>query len=352
MTEAEVVAECCFVDVGQGTCNIILLGGRRAIVIDCGPRCVTAPLRLLNHCGVEFIDALVVTHNDRDHCGGAAQLLGAYPRAIEQIYFLSDRVAQRNTFLQHVLLEKKAGNLLHDPVRLERPQADSPQSVYEDRDRALAVHVLFPVFLQNLAADKPNQTSAVIALECGARKVVFPGDLEYEQWFELSKEGEHPVTCDVLSVPHHGGDLTSNDKERRHSRVYDHAVRCQKGVVSVGTVNQPKHPRDYHINALRDSGAVVICTQMTERCADDLESVRPGLARPELPGESRPEPERTSHAKRSRRVACAGTVVVEIGPDSVRVRRLQEHQAAVNELAGRPGGHPLCRRVAVSQTSC
>ena len=343
MTEAEVVAECCFVDVGQGTCNIILLGGRRAIVIDCGPRSVAAPLRLLNQCGVEFIEALVVTHNDVDHCGGAAQLLGAYPRAIKRIYFLCDRPAERNTFLSLVRQEEEAGNLLHDPVRLE-----SPQSVYEDREQALAVHVLFPAFLQNLTAEKPNQTSAVIALECGARKIVFPGDLEHDQWVELSDEGKHPVTCDVLSVPHHGGDLTGNDRAKRHSWVYDHAVRCRNGVVSVGTVNQPKHPRAHHISALRDSGAVVMCTQMTERCCDDLESVRPGLARPELPGESRPEPEYTSQAKRSRRVACAGTIVVEIGPDAIRVRRLRDHQAAVDKLATQPGGHPLCRQSAAS----
>jgi hypothetical protein len=42
-------------------------------------------------------------------------------------------------------------------------------------------------------------------------------------------------------------------------------------------------------------------------------------------------------------VACAGTVISEIGPDEVIVRQFAEHQYGVDALATSTSGHPLCR---------
>ncbi len=58
-----------FLDVGQASCNIILLGDRRAIVIDSGSGKGSLPLKFLKRCRVDRIAALVVTHSD--HIGGA-----------------------------------------------------------------------------------------------------------------------------------------------------------------------------------------------------------------------------------------------------------------------------------------
>ena len=69
-----------FVDVAQGTCHVILLGGRRAIVIDCG--CVQRKdqfiLKFLHRMNVEFIERLIVSHSHNDHSGGAVAVLGDY----------------------------------------------------------------------------------------------------------------------------------------------------------------------------------------------------------------------------------------------------------------------------------
>ena len=340
MIDPTIAAECYFLDVGQGTCNIILLGERRAIVIDGGPCRAFSPLKILKDCRVEYLDALVVSHNDDDHCGGAETLLGEYPRQIGQIYFLEDRVGRLNNFLARVRQEEECGNLLQRPRRLEAPRV-----IYEDYQRRLTLEVMFPEMLDNIDArerEEPNETSGVLVLQCGTRRVVFAGDVEYEQWRALSGDGKYPIVCDVLAAPHHGGGLSARDQARRHEWVYQRALRCKYGVVSVGSVNQPGHPKRVHIESLRKSGAVVLCTQITEQCCDDLERLRPGVIPPRVPGRSKPNKD-VSGSGRSRHVACAGTVLVEIGPELVNVKRVTDHQRAVDDLQTTDTGHPLCR---------
>lgn len=127
-------AECWFLDVGQGTCNVILLGGGRAIVIDSGPQGAYVPLRLLKR-HVHTLEALVISHNDADHDGGTARILQAYPKAIRQIYFLADRPVKYMRTLALIEAEGKRGNLLSEPKRLEA--TDRPLVVYDDPELGL-----------------------------------------------------------------------------------------------------------------------------------------------------------------------------------------------------------------------
>ncbi len=62
--------ECFFLDVGQGTANVILLEGGRALVIDTGPARRGIVKRLLVDYGVREIECVVLSHNDRDHIAG------------------------------------------------------------------------------------------------------------------------------------------------------------------------------------------------------------------------------------------------------------------------------------------
>lgn len=73
-----------FVDVGLGSCQVILLGGRRAIVIDCGVRSDHIAQQFLLKNGIESIDRLVTSHTDNDHTGGAITILDHYASVIEK----------------------------------------------------------------------------------------------------------------------------------------------------------------------------------------------------------------------------------------------------------------------------
>ena len=345
-------AECYFLDVAQGTSNVILLGQRRAVVIDCG-RSASVPLKLLRRY-VDEIVALVVSHNDRDHHGGAAAILCAYPKAIHQLYFLQDRPIEHLSLLATAKRELEAGNLLRPPIRLER--GERPRIIYRDSNADLTLELLFPTFLDNLdaqAASSPNASSAVLALSCGSRRVIYPGDATIEEWRRIHARLGAPIQADVISVPHHAGNISQRAGREDDCSfevrargelqwLYRQAVRCDHAVVSVGTSNAYRHPREPTVRMLVASNTVVICTQITAQCHDDLESLRPGVIRPLPPAQSRSQRDST-RGGRSRNIACASTVLVEVGTDHIVIRRLQQHQDAVDGLCHSPDGHPLCR---------
>jgi len=349
--------ECWFLDVGQGTSNVVLLGGGRAIVVDCGRRNSGVPLALLKRY-VYTIEVLIVSHNDSDHDGGIARILEAYPKAIRRLLFLADRDAPLIRTFILAKRERAAGNLLCEPERLEAKE--NPQTVFSDVGAQVELKLLHPTFVENLSAlsgERPNQASGVLALFCGARCVVFSGDATMLAWEALASRLSSflPLHCDVMTVPHHGGYLTArrsgearDSYERRAQedlrRLYGHIVRPSVAVVSVGSSNRFRdviHPTPGGIAALRASDVQVICTQMTPNCCDDLECVRPGLLSPASPSQSSANLKITSRG-RSRDVACAGSVVAEITPDQVRISILEDHRRAIKKATDAGTIRPMC----------
>ncbi|MBN2291016.1 MAG: MBL fold metallo-hydrolase [Pirellulales bacterium] len=353
MTSQNTVGECYFLDVGQGSSNVILLGGGRGIVIDCSSQ-AHVPLKLLKRY-VDRIIALVVSHNDHDHHGGSAGIVAAYPRAIDHLYFLQDRPVEQIGLYAVVQDALNRGLMVNPPIRLERQEG--PRILYEDPTTDLSLELLFPTFLDNLEAQdaaSPNATSGVLALLCGNRKIVFSGDSTLGNWQLIQRRLGSPVSCDVLTVPHHGGNVVTtrqkNESPQQHEIrtaseldwLYTKAVHCKHAVISVGTSNQHRHPNTLTVAALRRSGASVLCTQITHQCHDDLESLRPGVIQPPVPSRSTRLQDLT-RSGRSRNVACTGTVICEVGPTQLTIRQSHAHQQAVDRMAGRADAHPLCR---------
>jgi beta-lactamase superfamily II metal-dependent hydrolase len=214
------ICECWFLDVGQGAANIILLGGGRAIVIDCGPCGSRETLTLLRR-HVDTIEALVISHNDADHDHNAPVVLTEYRKAINRIFFLQDRNVQemRRTF---GLLRYAPQGDYPIPQRLEA-NGGAPRVLYSADDITLTV--MYPDLISNLTAQnsgrvKPNQTSAILRLTCGGRRIIFSGDATIEAWEYLSSKMSKakPLNCDIMTIPHHGGNLTT-DSSRPHTSV-------------------------------------------------------------------------------------------------------------------------------------
>lgn len=331
-----------FLDVGQGTCQIILLGDRKAIVIDCGAKRDRTALKFLLRYGVQYITRLIVSHSHDDHMGAAPAILGEYQDRIETIAFVKDHQFLRSDFwtrISQLLTEKvlKKKQL----IRLER--SNRPQLLWSKPESRAKLMTYSPTAAENLAADdaeKPNQTSAVLFFDVGENRVIFAADSQVEQWEEMQGKRSSPFPCKVLAVSHHGG---TTHETADSSRLYGTIVMPEVAVVSVGTSNSHGHPRKEVIDALRASGATVICTQITKQCSGDLESVRPGVLRPiDLIGRSSPTAESTPSGK-SRNVACAGTVLAKLTPESVIVERLEAHQTGVQSLSNTNSGCPMCR---------
>jgi hypothetical protein len=348
-------AECFFLDVAQGTSQIIYLGQGRAIVIDGGPS-AGVPLTFLDE-NVETIVALIVSHNDADHHLGACGILTQYQGRIDKLYFLEDRRFDQIGLL-HLARQMLRKGSLGELVRLERNE--NYHYLYRDEAAGLFLELLFPTFEDNLAARQRggrNEASAVLALHCGSRRVVFSGDATLEAWRRIHDRLGGPLRADILTIPHHGGVIwprprPTEEPAQYESRVRDNlrwlyreACHCNHVVISVGSSNPFSHPHEWVVEELSRAKALVLCTQMTCQCADNLEEVRLVGIRPlRTLSRSTQKREVTRRTGRSRNVACAGTVVAEVGADSVLIAHLAEHQAGVDRLRSLPGGHPLCRR--------
>lgn len=350
MVGSAVTTECWFLDVGQGSSHVILLGQGRAIVVDPGPTHSLVTLQLLKRY-IDTIEALVVSHNDEDHDGGAAKIIQAYPKAIRQIYYLSDRPASQIRTYRTVKTELAAGNLLSHPRRIEA--TDSPQVLYEDQEHELDLRVIYPAFLDNQQAEeagsrRANLTSAIIVLRCSRRTVVFGSDAQGEAWEAVAESYRHqlPLKCDICTVPHHGGKMlrrtAGSTRENTFVRhLWSQTIQPAVAIISVGSSNQYCHPLPHVVAALRNAGSCVLCTQMTEQCSSDLESIRPGLIPLTWPARSSGDCSLTG-AGRSRNVGCASTVVAEVARDSVKISSLAQHQQALKQHSPTPGFHPLC----------
>lgn len=344
--------ECWFLDVGQGLSNIVLLDDGRAIVIDAGPTAGTIPLQLLKRY-VHTVELLVLSHNDQDHDGGAARIVEAYPRAINRVLFLVDRPAKELTRTLKVLLaERAAGNLFREPERLEVSGSNSgkPRLLYKDDASGIRLFLLYPTFMENLGAEsgsskRANATSAILTLVCGGRRIVFSGDANIEAWEALASRigSKAPLTCEILTVPHHGGAIASGNTNNKSAldRLYSSIVKPKYAVVSVGTTNTYGHPLPQTLGALNRFGVRVLCTQMTPQCSSDLEKIRPGVLFPLAPSQSSALAKRTGSG-RSKDVACAGSLVAEVRSDAIVLTRVDEHATSLTESAASGRCQPLC----------
>ena len=339
-----IAAECYFLDVGQASAHVLDLGLGRAIVIDCGGPFDVA-LELLDRLGIKRIAAIALTHNHVDHSAGIRRVIEQYRKQIDLIAFLQDERAQRlmrRRVLQFLLKEAKQKNI-PKPVCLQR----RPDRRYLHRGADVSVEIVYPDFMENLEAQatgRENACSAVLRLTCGSRTIVFPGDAELTVWKAIHGERGTPIVCDVLAVPHHGGQVVrqqrageTNDDfytaiRPEYDWLYTDCIQPEYAIISAGTDNSHNHPIPVHLDALRDAGAKILCTQITERCHSNVARFAPAVLQPQsLPG----------HAKgRKPGVACAGTVLVQIGPDEIYVDRFDEHRQEIGRKLN-PGARCL-----------
>lgn len=330
---------CLFVDVGQGTANVILLRNKRAILLDAGPIRKGSPVvRILED--IDSIECVVLSHNDKDHIAGWEEVAIRFGRKIRDVWCLVDKnyaCGARIDITMALWRDKK----IPTPRRLSLDDLASPRTIWADTGSPLRLDVWYPDLpgdCEALRAGAPNRTSGIVCLHCDGRSILFPGDSEMDAWRRLAEESPVlPMQLSALAVPHHGG-LTGAGEEDL-DWLFGHLLKPQAAVISVGTVNGHRHPRPEVISALRRANVAVLCTQITSQCHDELESLRPGVIRPNDPGVSSPVESLTLSARRSRLVACAGTVRANLLENHIAIDRVTVHQkAVVRKLRS-----PLCR---------
>ncbi len=172
--------------IGQADA-IILKTENHTVVIDCGEEDDGDEVcEYLTNVGAECIDYLVITHFDKDHIGGASEVINNFS-ANEII--MPDYVGTSDEYEAFTsTLEEK--NIT--PTLL----SDEMSFVLDD--------VLFEVYppQKNDYKEPDNDHSLVISVTHGDNKFLFAGDAEKDRLSELSSQLD--LDHDFLKLPHHG----------------------------------------------------------------------------------------------------------------------------------------------------
>lgn len=338
--------ECYFLDVGQGSANVIDLGDGSAIVIDCGRNSDVLTVLLKEEIKVRTIEAVILTHNDIDHIGGVVGLIQEFKDCIQNIFLLLDRAPKSLLELKAIqfLIDSAEAGEIPEPENLTRSSRNLLLCERKFAEGHVKLELLFPSFLSNVTAltrQNANSSSAILLLSVEGKRVLYSGDADMHSWSVVYKRrNERPLKCDIIAVPHHAGAL--NEKENAGQTVatldtnalYSKVIRATHAIVSVGTNNGYEHPNPNHISALMVGGACVKCTQITDKCVAPPSQRGLGLIHEynTLPGA----------AMYGRGNGCAGTVLAKINSGEVEIVHHDEHQSAVDSIRGKKPG-PRCR---------
>lgn len=211
-------------DVGQGDA-LLLRSGRRAVLVDgggmpgdfdVGGRVLLPALARL---GVRRLDAVVLTHPDRDHCGGLADLASWLP--VEEVW----------------MAEEVAPGPCVDRLR-GVPGAVVRELTAEDRKTVgdWRFRVLWPDGNEPMRpGESDNERSLVLSAETSGRTVLLTGDVGSGTERRLVRKWGTDLAADVLKVAHHGSKSSSSDG-------FLDVVEPRLAVVSAGATNPYGHP--------------------------------------------------------------------------------------------------------------
>jgi competence protein ComEC len=221
-------------DVGQGLA-VLVATAHHALVYDTGPRfneMVDAGGRIvvpfLRAAGIAKLDALIVSHADSDHSGGALSILHAVP------------VGQ--------LISSLAAD---HPIVTSAPSTNRPARCAAgdhwewDGVRFEILHPAASAYGE--AARKTNDLSCVLRVASDGGSVLLTGDIEAASEMEILAR-DATAAAEILVVPHHGSRTSS-------TLAFIRAVSPRFAVIAAGYRNRFGHPRAEILERYARAGA-------------------------------------------------------------------------------------------------
>ena len=221
-----------FFDVGQGE-SLLIETARHKLLYDLGPAYRsgfnTAESVLIPYFrsrGIDSLDSLVISHDDRDHAGNAEGFLQAIP--VRQ-FIVGQAIAS-------------TGHFMSKPCSIN-------QAWEWDGIRFSCVH---PATRSPSASD--NDSSCVLVVEGEEMRILVSGDITAK--VEQQLIGRVRGDFSVVTAPHHGS-LTSS------SPTFVKWAQTEYAIVSAGWRNHYNHPRPEVVDRWQQSGAVLLNTAET-----------------------------------------------------------------------------------------
>jgi competence protein ComEC len=219
-------------DVGQGLA-VVARTQNHALLYDTGPgfsseadsgsRTIVPFLRAE---GVKHLDAMIVTHADSDHSGGALSVLQAVP------------------------VEWLISSLSKDhPIQLAAPhkrQCHAGQSWQWDGVRFDILHPSNRSYGDRKV--KTNALSCVLKITTSHGSVLLPADIEKTSEYQLLAQESISLPSTVLVAPHHGSKTSSSDEFVRR-------VNPRLVIFTVGHRNRFGHPKDEVVERYQTLGS-------------------------------------------------------------------------------------------------
>jgi competence protein ComEC len=212
-----------FLDVGQGD-STLLETTTGSVLVDEGPPEADVAGQLERR-GIRSLSAIVLTHPQRDHVGGAASVL----RHLRVGVVLDPELAATGTDEEEAMAAARQRGV---PVRPARAG-----EVF--RLGGLVLHVLNPPDAGSPSED-PNENAVVLQVSYGATDVLLTADAESDVTSHLPL-----LQVEVLKVAHHGSADPGLAAELG-------TLRPRIAVISVGRHNDYGHPRPETLAALAE----------------------------------------------------------------------------------------------------
>lgn len=182
-----------FLKVGKADA-MILKSGDEAMVIDTGEKeDGDEILEKLRDAGVSRLRALVITHYDKDHVGGADTVVKGID--IDSVY-LPDYEGSGGRFKKFMEAVKEERI---EPLYLREPVSFTLGTCEVDIEPPLSYEIS-----ADMEEEYDNDLSLITSVKCGERSFLLTGDAEerrLREWMGARKTATH---YDVVKLPHHG----------------------------------------------------------------------------------------------------------------------------------------------------
>jgi competence protein ComEC len=212
------------IDVGQGDSHLVKAPSGRHFLIDAGDNSrqdsgkdIIVPF--LHHIGVRQLEALIITHPDKDHFGGALSLLKMFP--VKEIWTSECSLKENKPDWQQVIQE---AHKRHIPVRHMHRGILWKENFFEIR----TVHPVKDV------CTEANEMSVTLRIKGLGHSAVLTGDLTIAGEKEILKTDIY-LKSDVLKLGHHGSKTSS-------SVPFLNAVDPTYAIIPSGRRNRFRHP--------------------------------------------------------------------------------------------------------------